>query len=434
MTRRALLLPFVAPLMLLTPGTPGAEELGENDRRLTELADVARQFPRHSGPTVIFVNFDGWKDFDGKGHDIQPFRDSDGRRGRDVQLILFRVAEVFAPFDVQVRRLRGSGQRDQRSRGNTTVFVGGNTAHVDGRGKKFTYAHTPARYDDYPGEVKGPKHRPNSDPFDLAFVDPVGQRGKEWVHAWDVSLIARAVTHEAGHTFGLAHTETSPVTEVMSYDAPNVYFANRAFRITDLNNTGTRLVHDPKHQVPRWGDRRVVTQNSYAYLRAVLGARAADDFASVADTGSVDSGFRDSPAGDLRPGVPLYGAVEHFGDYDVFVVRPESASRLAVRVETAAGSLLEPVLFVFDGAGRHLLGFANGKAIAGNPEVVIDVAAGRSYKVVVGAADGASGGAYRVTAGQVPRQDLAGDRPLPPRSPGASGSTRPPHPTSPPAD
>jgi hypothetical protein len=434
MTRRALLLPLVAPLMLLAPGTPGAEELREKDQGLTELADVARQFPRHRGPTVLHVNFDGWKNFDGKGHDIHPLRDGDGRRGRDVQLVLFRVAEVFAPFDVQVRRLRGSGQRDQGSRGNTTVFVGGNTVHVDARGKKFTYAHTPSRYDDYPGEVKGPRHRPNSDPFDLAFVDPVGQRGMEWVNAWDVSLIARAVAHEAGHTFGLAHTETSPVTEVMSYDAPNVYFANRSFRITDLNNTGTRLVHDPKHQVPRWGDRRVVTQNSYVYLGAVLGARPADDFAGVADSGSVDPGFRDGPVGDLRPGRALSGAVDHFGDYDVFVLRPESAGRLAVRVEPAAGSLLEPVLFVLDGTGRHLLGFANGRAGAGNLEAVIDVAVGRSYKVVVGGADGASTGGYRIVAGRVSRQDLAADRSLPSRNPDASGSTRHSHATSPSAD
>jgi hypothetical protein len=359
---------------------------------------------------MLYVNFDGWKNYDGKRYDILPYRANDGTRGRDIQLTLFRTAEIFAPFDVQVRRLRGSGKRDERNRGNTTVFAGGNTSHVN-NGKKYDHASTEFRCTDYPGQVRGVWHRPNSDPFDIAFVDPVGQGdGGGWVNRRDVATIARGIAHEAGHTFGLAHTKTKPATEIMSYDAPNVYFGNRSFRITDLNNTGTKLVHDPKNQLPRWGRQTLVTQNSFAYLWWVLGPRQADDYASVADTSAVDPSFRDGPLGELRPGIPVSGAIEYRGDYDVFVLRPESAGSLAVRVSPASGSRLAPVLFVFDAPGRNLLGFANGKARPGLvAEVAVNVAAGQSYKVVVGAADCATTGAYQVAARSAAREQVAAE-------------------------
>jgi hypothetical protein len=411
MPRYLLVLSVLALLLLLGSETSSfAREHSGADQAFTELAQVARLFPRHRGPTMIYVNFDGWKNYDGKGHHILPYRADDGTRGRDIQLTLFRTAEIFAPFEVQVRRLRGNGKRDERNRGNTTVFVGGNTSNVD-QGKKYGYASTPFRYTDSPGEVRGVWHRPNSDPFDIAFVDPVGQGdGGGWVNRRDVAAIARGIAHEAGHTFGLAHTETKPAPEIMSYDAPNVYFANRSFRITDLNYTGTKLVHDPKNQLPRWGQQTLVTQNSFAYLRAVLGARPADDHASVADRRAVDPGFRDGPPGELRPGSPLAGAIEYRGDYDVFVLRPESAGERAVRVSPASGSRLAPVLFVFDASGRNLLGFANGKARPGRvAEVGVRVAAGQSYKVVVGAADCATAGAYQVTASRAAREEAAAE-------------------------
>ncbi len=119
----------------------------------------------------------------------------------------------------------------------------------------------------------------------------------------------------------------------------------------------------------------------------------------MADAGAVDPGFRDARPGELHPGSPLSGVIEQRGDYDVFLLRPESAGPLTVGVSPAAESKLAPVLFVFDGGGRNLLGFANGKAAAGHrAQTSITAAAGQTYKVVVGAADCGTAGGYEVTA------------------------------------
>jgi hypothetical protein len=280
MYRPALILCALIPLLLAPGRARAAEEDAGADGKITELSELARQFPRHAGPTMLYVNFDGWKDYDGKGHDILPFRAKDGTRGPAIQLILFRTAEMFAPFDVQVRRLRTSGKRDERDRGNTTVFVGSNTATVDAAGKKHINNYTPGRYSDYPGETKGADHRPNSDPFDFAFVE-AGQDGKSgWTR--DPAALARSIAHEAGHTFGLVHTLTEGTPEIMSYDTINIFFINRAFPISNLNCDAAKGKALPagNRMYPRWGRRWITRQNSYAYLRAVLGARQADDFAS----------------------------------------------------------------------------------------------------------------------------------------------------------
>jgi hypothetical protein len=191
----------------------------------------------------------------------------------------------------------------------------------------------------------------------------------------------------------------------MSYDALNAFFANRTFPVSDLNFDAAKRKALPQGErmFPFWGRQRIERQNSYTYLAAVLGTRGPDDRASVADRQAVDPGFRDGPVGELVPGRPESAAVERRGDYDVFVLRPKSAGRLAVRVAPAPGSGLAPVLFVFDGRGRKLLGFANGRARPDRrAEAPLEAAAGTAYKVVVGAADCATTGAYALSA-ELPR-------------------------------
>ena len=74
-----------------------------------ELTQLALQFPRHKGSTTLYVNFDGWSKHDKEGHNIEPFKSTTGNRDRDIQDILFRTAERYAPFDVEVRRMKGNG-------------------------------------------------------------------------------------------------------------------------------------------------------------------------------------------------------------------------------------------------------------------------------------------------------------------------------------
>jgi hypothetical protein len=218
-----------------------------------------------------------------------------------------QAGQFFAPFNVQVKQLSGAGKYDQGN-GNTTIFIGGNAHNVDGNGLKTLDSSTPAEFTDNPGTVLGLLHAPDSEPYHLAFVDPMAQnvRGGTWTNRQTTGQISLDIAHEAGHTFGLAHvltggtadpdgsvTSSSFPGDVMSYDAlgaPNPGFLNQTFPVTDVNyNPTTRgLDHDgaamyamtyhqqfnPFSPSTYFTDPVAVAtqQNSYTYLQAVLGA------------------------------------------------------------------------------------------------------------------------------------------------------------------
>jgi hypothetical protein len=384
---------------LLFAGLVWSGEPHQQSKEPLELTQVARQFPRHNSSTTLYVNFDGWTKHDKEGHNIEPFKTTTGNRDRDVQDILFRTAERYAPFDVEVRRMRGNGKYDHGKNGNTTVFVGGDTAHIDKEGKKYEYGVTPGRYLDYPGSGRGDTHRPNSDPFDLAFADPMTQDpdGEGWIVAEDNNGISMTITHEAGHTFGLAHTHSKPVPDVMSYDAPNSYFANRTLPITNDNNTGTALTHDDG-MIPRWHGEPVLRQNSFTYLRAVLGARKRGEHAKVADRATVDLGFKDGKLETVEAGDTVSSRLSRYGDYDVYRLKVDSHGPLVLTVTPEKESTLIPVILVYDDQGERLWAYGHGrKAQDQEARLVVRLESGKSYKLVVGAVDGNSKGAYELT-------------------------------------
>src|SRR5262249_3405437 len=146
---------------------------------------------------------------------------------QEIQEILYRTSEIFAPFDVRVMRKFGDGQYDQGNSGNTTVFVGANSAnqsrpiiHIPGTPlilTKYAYSVTFGDNVDYPGAstTNDIYHKPNSNPYDRDFVDPVYQdpaRPKAgragWINTSTPTAISQSIAHEAGHTFGLAHVRT----------------------------------------------------------------------------------------------------------------------------------------------------------------------------------------------------------------------------------
>src|SRR5262245_21056267 len=62
---------------------------------------IAQMFPRHEGPTGLYLNFDGWLSEEVAG--FNPTTPDDGNaatdeRERDIQDIIFRVSEMFSPF------------------------------------------------------------------------------------------------------------------------------------------------------------------------------------------------------------------------------------------------------------------------------------------------------------------------------------------------
>ena len=373
------------------------------DRQLmsiTDMTGVAQLFWRHAGPTVLYLNFDGWT-----SQGVSSFQSTTGDRTRDIHEILYRTAEIFSPFDVEVERIYGNGNYDSSSNGNTTIFIGDKTGNGTGV-DNGAYAYTPFANCDYPGTIKGIDHRPNSDPFDLAYVDPVYGAA---LNSWSNTTIARAIAHEAGHTFGLAHVLSSPGQEMMSYDAGNVRFYNQTFNITNLNYNGTTTAPDDNVQ-PKWHidydfgffhfqfPVNITTQNSYTYLQAVLGARStAGDLANVADNGAVDPSYADGGMWSATTGFDLTAYMQRSGDFDVYALSTATSKTVQIDVRRIAGSTVDPVVMIFDASGTNLLAFNDDGGGYPNSRLIFSTTAGVNYKIVVGSYGDVSTGGYELT-------------------------------------
>jgi hypothetical protein len=400
----------------------------------TDMTELARLFPRHSGPTMLYVNFDGWQ-----AEGVSPFLTVSGDRDKDIQDILFRTAEIFSPFDVQVVRRFGDGDRATDG-GATTVFVGDKTENGTGTANRRR-AFTPADSSDYPGFAKGFFHQPNSDSYDTAFVDPVFFTPMPTLNGHlkseTTDEISRAIAHEAGHTFGLGHDRTDgqtdpaplhtqPDPDIMSYPFADgeIRFIDKSFALTDTNFNGTQNVHD-EGVVPHWAELqllgpgfasvvpyRMQTQNSYSYMQSVLGARPADDFANVAHGDAVDHFADTAPV--VGRGSLLTGTIQRSGDYDVFQFAPTVTQTLNVSaVRVSGGAYVNTAVLVYD--GQNLVAFNNDRTPTDvYSQVTFKFTAGKTFHIVVGAEDGVGAGQYRlwVSAPGDPNPDRTGPRVL----------------------
>jgi hypothetical protein len=376
----------------------------------TDMTSLAQCYaPRRDYATVLYLNFDGWQ-----ARGISPFQATDGsnlpdHRDRDIQDILFRTAQVFAPFNLKVLRMLGNGSYDSWDDfGSTTVFIGANQADMDQNGVKYVRSYTPWNYTDYPTRDRGLFHRPNSDSYDLAFVDPVGPSGSV-----STSVIVQYIAHEAGHTFGLAHVLSFPDTDVMSYNSSNDYFIDTTYDITDLNfNAATGQTSHAPELVPTYSilggwltiPIPISHQNSYTYLETVLGPRPPDDFANVADplvAANSGADFNNGFLPNLSPGQIVRGTVDPVGDHDVFNLTPATAEMVFVNVfpDTVGNPYpLDPTLLVYDvtDPGTLVLIKFNNDRTANDRSSFIQFPAevGHSYRLVVGAEDARSWGGY----------------------------------------
>lgn len=379
---------------------------------LTDVAQVAALYPRHAGPTDLYLNFDGWAD-----NLISPYQEHTGNYNQNVQEILFRVSEIFAPFDVRVHRLYGNGVRSQ-SGGDTTIFIGDKMGNTDWYESPWggwnlenrAYAYAPSG--DRPSVGAG-LHVPNSNAYDVAYVDPVSFEAASNVNGgqptnvqtWDTGRIARAVAHEAGHTFGLTHVLSGNTQAVMSYSATNTAVLNQSFAVTTLNHNGTETAPSPNSQ-PIWvydlpgpiplQFAPLVTQNAFAALTASLGARSLDN-ANVANFYAVDPGYVDGTMHALSwNGGSIVASVGRQGDYDVYTVQSPGDRWLAVDVTALSGGL-DPVVFITNGSGTTTLAFDDDSGPGTDSRVVFRAEGGTIYKIVVGSWNGHTTGSYRVT-------------------------------------
>jgi hypothetical protein len=185
----------------------------------------------------------------------------------------------------------------------------------------------------------------------------------------------------------------------MSYDTePRSHFANRTFPVTDLNFNAVKKTKDHNVRLtPKWHERTIAAENTFSYLMAVLGPRTLDDHPNVADATAVDGGYREGSAARLSPGSTITGAIAPLGDYDVFRLHVPAGNGLVVKARPAPRSSLRPVLLMFD-VSMKLISFATGRRSAdGSCQITTHGGKGVTYKIVVGAVDAASKGAYELT-------------------------------------
>jgi hypothetical protein len=378
-------------------------------------------------PALLALNFDG---FATQG--VSPFQGTN----QDIQEILYRTAEVFAPFNVQVRRATGDGAKwGQAPPGNspspTTVFIGHNTSGTfTPEGSldypRGTWEPPPPPFQDNLGNDDDDVIKPNQNEADVAFVNPDGLSNAQ---------IVSALIHEAGHTFGLAdawNVGAGPNVlnqnlghgDAMSIDSPQVFgFSNETLDTSDFFvprpswvywTWETEATPVGPVEVEVWNTDTVATQNSFTYLQTVLGKRPVgtgqDDFANVTQDKVVAAGFLaptpsanrggDGTMPSLAPWTTTNGSIERLGDYDVFQFAPATTQPMMLSVQ-ANGSALVPSLLVFDfdpGTGLATPMPVNQVLNSGSPTSLVSfqATAGHTFRIVVGAVDGATSGAYQL--------------------------------------
>ena len=389
---------------------------------VTDMTALAQLSPTPAVPTMLYLNFDGWKsvpsaDTTGSGQTISAFPGTESQ----IQDIIFQVSEIFSPFNVEVARVTGNGQFSL-SGGNTTIFIGGDSADTNklpsGLSTKFTAGFTPIQFMDYPGSARGTSHTINSDPFDIAFVDPMVNAGgsPNWTIGQTDAQIAEGIAHEAGHTFGLAHvrtdglkdpaplTTTGTVNDIMSYDSTNQYFVDKTLPVTDFNynaSAGTTSIQSSLQ--PEWGTSNIVTQNSYTYLLATLGARS-DNGLHIVHNGSVDNTVDThlDTSHNYTVGTTVSGTLtEQYGDYNVYnAVTPTINVLEHYHVDIAQPKAIlqgNPELLVYDSSGNLVTTIdstfnpaTNGNEIHAN----LLLAQNQTYNFVVGSIGGDGGFPY----------------------------------------
>jgi hypothetical protein len=380
-----------------------------------------------SGPTTLALNFDGCPNATAQpDYRVSAYTSGNAlQTDQNIQDILFRTSEIYAPFNVEVTRLSGANNFLNGSGGGgpTTIFVGNSIG-----GAPVGAGVTPSAYGDYPTSGNPGRLR-NGDPFDLAFVDPAGNVGK-------VTDTSAAIAHEAGHTFGLTHVRTDGVSyandstgllssssmpDVMTYNRGLglAYFADKALPVSAWNYTSKGYVWSP-NLYPFYADNNVAvqptSQDSLACLSQVLGTRSQGSQHHVADVGAVDPNLSgmipksDSLVPDDTGNMVAAGTLDRLGDYDVYRWTAPYTQTIQFHLQGSNG--LTPDLLVYDSSGGVFTNAAGNINDAGNQLLYLQdslgarqggvavqpgslqVQAGQVLYFVVGAQDAQSTGDY----------------------------------------
>jgi hypothetical protein len=359
----------------------------------------------HSDPTApakLYLDFDGhfepvwggWVDpvfgtrWNAYYNVTTPPFDTDGDRTTfsdgelaAIREIWARVAEDFAPFNVDVTTV-DPGNFDDRV--GLRVAIGG--SGLDWFGTKISGEEMFAAYTD-PTQVN------------TAYVFPDDLGGNP-------RLIADAVSHEAGHAYGLEHQS--------AFDASGN-------KTAEYSTNGDSTV-----SAPLMGDPSLAARSTWWYGLDHDG-NLQDDMAVIASANNA-FGYRTDDHGDTfataspmtsdGTGWGASGIIEHTTDHDVF--RLDTGGRITVRVDPAAvGPNLDPTLSLFDSAG-NLIASAEPNPIDRtdlSAELTETVAPGTYYVVVGSQGDYGDVGQYTVSVLTDTTPPTSSVAPLPALSP-----------------
>ena len=383
---------------------------------ITDMTALALQFPTPTQPTMLYLNFDGGTSLPGSGGTIKAFTGTQ----KNIDDIIYQVSELFAPFNVDVERISGKGNYAKAPEtvggpSPSTIFIGADTANVTAAGVKFTAGFTPAAFVDAPFAAD-PSHRPHSDPFNLAYIDPDSNLAAgPWTVSESDTVIAESIAHEAGHTFGLVHVRTDgkadpaplltePIPDMMAYPVLGQRFVNQTFNITlDNFNPGTG-VNSFSGAFPDWKGSTIKTQDSFTYLGAVLGYRQYDGSVHVVNGSELDAYSYTSLTGITGYGGKLLSSANYTlgstvsgylvqGDSIVYEMKAATTETVNISLAQKGGPWYNSLELAVYGQTGNFLTSVDG-AFNGNISTTLSVTAGQSYYFVVTTEGGDSNGAY----------------------------------------
>lgn len=369
-----------APSRAGTPPKQNAPGLSEASGSLTgTLAPLDQTFALHSragAARTIYINFRGAQlggtAWNGSGGALNalPF-DLDGMPNsfsaaelERIQYIWQRVAEDFAPFDVDVTTEPPPADRLTRSGASDSVF--GTTVLVTSRSGVYSCSCGGVAYigifDDTSDYYKPA----------LVFYDALGSGNERYV--------AEAVSHEAGHNMGLQHD---------GYSGGSYYGGHGS------GDTGWAPIMGVGYYQPlvQWSRGEYATANNVQDDYAVMATNGLplrnDDHGNSAGTAT-------RIAGDVSGGIATLsaeGVVERPSDVDWFSFA-SSAGTMSFNVAPAARSAnLDVLVELRDGAGNLLASANPGEALPASVSYTAPLA-GTYYLSVqgVGKGDPANGG------------------------------------------
>ncbi|MGB7445051.1 MAG: hypothetical protein WA919_28610, partial [Coleofasciculaceae cyanobacterium] len=303
-----------------------------------------------NNPTVdLILDFDGGSVQANQGYDLPsdsfngfnfsaftPFAQSNGNTGNlneQIFQILAGVREDFADFNVRViwdNRGVNSPLFDNQ---DTVVMVVGDSGTAVGQGDIFGMAANV----DVPQSTGSPLQSQRDTAF--AFLPPHVGFGPNAYN--DIRELIDTISHEAGHTFGLSHSDQQ--------DSQNRQIVTTAGQNRELDSrfSSESLSHDSPETSISYSETERLNQ-------AVGAASSLPGDTQSSQTLPLDETVPFVGTIDPNDFITSGGTIDFLGDRDAFRFETRTAGQYTIRQLANAGSSLTPALTLWDTEGDFL--------------------------------------------------------------------------------